>query len=140
MGPVAQGDIIVSNGDHEIDVAEHEARLVRHIIRFDPEVSPNVYSVAQDKSMDDVSQHLGQCRQGDRFMSDIDPEVVRLVRNLLIHTDKLGAGHQTRAKDIAHQLDLAGKVIIDKGSVPEWMEQAPDALTSELMYRFKTES
>jgi hypothetical protein len=44
----------------------------------------------------------------------------------------LGVGHQARAQDIAHQLDIAGKVIIDKGSVPEWMEQAPDALTSEV--------
>jgi hypothetical protein len=32
MSPVAQGGIIVSDGDHEIDMAEHEARLVRHII------------------------------------------------------------------------------------------------------------
>jgi hypothetical protein len=73
-------------------------------------------------------------------MGDIDPEVVRLIRDLLIHTDKLGAGHQTRAQNIARLLDQAGKVIIHKGSVPDWMEQAPDALTSELMYRFKTES
>lgn len=50
-------------------------------------------------------------------MSDIDPEVVRLIRELLIQTDKLGFGHQKRARDIARQLDLAGKVIIDKGSV-----------------------
>ena len=71
---------------------------------------------------------------------DVDPEVVRLLRELLIQTDTLGVGHQTRAQDIAHRLDLAGKVIIDKGSVPEWMEQAPDALTNELKYRFKTES
>jgi hypothetical protein len=70
-------------------------------------------------------------------MSDIDPEMVRLIGDLLIHTDKLGAGHQTRAKDIARQLDLAGKVIIDKGSVPEWMELGPDALTGEAKYRFK---
>ena len=73
-------------------------------------------------------------------MSDIDPEVVRLVRDLLIHTDMLGVGHQARAQDIAHQLDIAGKVIIDKGSVPEWMEQAPDALSSELKYRCKSDS
>ena len=73
-------------------------------------------------------------------MSDIDPEVVRLLRELLIQTDKLGFGPQKRAQDIAHQLDLAGKVIIDKGSVPNWMEQAPDALTSERKYRFKDES
>jgi hypothetical protein len=73
-------------------------------------------------------------------MSDTDSEVVRLIRDLLVHTDKLGAGHQTRAENIARQLDLAGKVIIDKGSVPEWMEQASDALNSERKYRFKTES
>ena len=72
-------------------------------------------------------------------MSDIDPEVVRLIRDLLIQTDRLGVGHQTRALEIAHQLDLAGKVLIDKGSVPDWMEQAPDALTSERKYRFKDE-
>jgi hypothetical protein len=38
----------------------------------------------------------------------------------VVHTDKLGAGHQTRAKDIARRLDQAGKVIIDKGAVSEW--------------------
>ena len=70
-------------------------------------------------------------------MSDIDPEVVRLIRDLLIHTDMLGVGHQTRAQNIAHQLYSAGKVIIDKGSVPDWMEQAPEALTSERHYRLK---
>ncbi|HWU09545.1 MAG TPA: hypothetical protein VN520_24740 [Streptomyces sp.] len=59
-------------------------------------------------------------------MSDTDPEVVRLIRDLLIRTDKLGAGHQTRAQDIARRLDLAGKVILDKGSVPEWMEPCAD--------------
>jgi hypothetical protein len=53
-------------------------------------------------------------------MSDTDSEVVRLIRDLLVHTDKLGAGHQTRAKDIARRLDQAGKVIIDKGAVSEW--------------------
>jgi hypothetical protein len=73
-------------------------------------------------------------------MSDIDPEVVRLLRDLLISTDMLGVGHQARAQDIAHQLDVAGRVIIDKGSVPEWMEQAPDALTGELKYRLKFNS
>ena len=52
-------------------------------------------------------------------MSDMDPEVVRLIRDLLIQTDTLGVGHQTRALEIAHRLHLAGKVIIDKGSVPE---------------------
>jgi len=73
-------------------------------------------------------------------MSDIDPEIVRLIRDLLIQTDKLSAGHQSRAKDIARRLDLAGKAIIDRGSVPDWVEQAPDALTSEPKYRFTTES
>ena len=73
-------------------------------------------------------------------MSDMDPEVVRLIRKLLILTDTLDVGHQTRAQSIAHHLDLAGKVLIDKGSVPNWMEQAPDALTSERKYRFKDES
>jgi hypothetical protein len=73
-------------------------------------------------------------------MSDMDPEVVRLIRKLLILTDTLGVGHRTRAQSIAHRLDLAGKVLIDKGSVPDWMEQAPDALTSERKYRFKDES
>jgi hypothetical protein len=62
-------------------------------------------------------------------VSDIDPEVVRLTRDLLIQTDKLGAGHQTRAQNIAHRLDLAGKVILDKGSVPEWMEPCADVGT-----------
>ena len=73
-------------------------------------------------------------------MSDMDPEVVRLIRELLILTDTLDVGHQTRAQSIAHHLDLAGKVLVDKGSVPDWMEQAPDALTSERKYRFKDES
>jgi len=59
-------------------------------------------------------------------VSDIDPEVVRVIRELLIQTDKLGFGHQKRAQDIARQLDLAGKVIIDKGSVPEWMRLVKD--------------
>ena len=73
-------------------------------------------------------------------MSDVDPGMVRLIRELLILTDMLGVGHQTRAQNIAHRLDLAGKVIIDKGSVPDWMEQAPDALTSERRYRFKDDA
>ena len=73
-------------------------------------------------------------------MGDIDPEVVRLIRELLVQTDRLGFGHQKRAQDIARLLDLAGKVILDKGSVPEWMEHAPDALTSEAKYRFKADS
>ncbi len=70
-------------------------------------------------------------------MSDIDPEVVRLLRDLLIHTDRLGVGHHIRALEIARQLDSAGKVILDKGSVPEWMEQAPDGLAGERRYRVK---
>jgi hypothetical protein len=73
-------------------------------------------------------------------MSDIDPEVVQLLRELLIQTDKLGFGHQKRAQNIAQQLNLRGKVIIDEGSVPEWMEQAPDALTRERKYRLKDAS
>ena len=73
-------------------------------------------------------------------MSDLDPEVVRLIRDLLIYTDSLGVGHQTRAENIAHQLDLAGKVILDKDSVPKWMELGPDALTGEAQYRFKNDS
>ena len=73
-------------------------------------------------------------------MSDIDPEVVQLLRELLIQTDKLGFGHQKRAQNIAQQLNLRGKVIIDEGSVPEWMEQAPDALTRERKYRLKDDS
>ncbi len=73
-------------------------------------------------------------------MSDLDPEVVRLIRDLLIHTDSLGVGHQTRAENIAHQLDLAGKVILDKDSVPEWMERGPDTLTGEAQYRIKNDS
>ena len=68
-------------------------------------------------------------------MSDIDPEVVRLLRDLLIHTDRLGVGHQIRALDFARRLDSAGKVILDKGSVPEWMEQVPDGLAGERRYR-----
>jgi hypothetical protein len=73
-------------------------------------------------------------------MSDIDPEVVRLIRKLLIQTDRLGFGHQKRAEDIARLLDLAGKVIIDKGSVPDLMELGPDGLTSQRKYRFRDES
>jgi hypothetical protein len=85
-------------------------------------------------------------------VSDIDPEVVRLIRELLIQTDKLGAGHQTRAQNIAHLLNLAGKVILDKGSVPDWMEQCADVSDGAnytfdfkptypfKAYRFKAES
>ena len=72
-------------------------------------------------------------------MSDIDPEVVRLIRDLLIQTDRLGVGHQTRALEIARRLDSAGKVILDTGSVPEWMELGPDGLTGKPKHRFKTE-
>ncbi len=73
-------------------------------------------------------------------MSDLDPEVVRWIRDLLIYTDRLGVGHQTRAQNIAHQLDLAGKVILGKDSVPKWMELEPDALTGKAQYRFKNGS
>jgi hypothetical protein len=82
----------------------------------------------------------GQPTNNPIGMSDVDPGMVRLIRELLIHTDMLGVGHQTRAQNIAHQLYSAGKVIIDKGSVPDWMEQAPDALTRERKYRFKDDS
>ncbi len=44
-----QGEIIVPDGDHEIDVAEHEVSLTGHIIRYDPEVSRNGCRVAQGK-------------------------------------------------------------------------------------------
>ena len=54
MRPEVQGEIIVSDGDHEIDVAEHEVPLIRHMIRYDPEVSRKGYRVAQGTSMDDV--------------------------------------------------------------------------------------
>jgi hypothetical protein len=46
MGPEVQGEIVVSDGDHEIDVAEHEVPLIRHMIRYNPEVSRNGYQVA----------------------------------------------------------------------------------------------
>ena len=58
MRPGVQGEIIVSDGDHEIDVAEHEVPLIRHMIRYDPEVSRNGYRAAQGKSMDDVRNVL----------------------------------------------------------------------------------
>ena len=89
------------------------------MIRYDPEIGWNGYRVAQGKSMDDVRNVLDGNERGMGLMSDIDPEVVRLIRDLLIQTDMLGVGHQTRALEIAHRLHLAGKVIIDKGSVPE---------------------
>jgi hypothetical protein len=46
MGPEVQGEIVVSDGDHEIDVAELEVPLIRHRIRYNPEVSRNGYQVA----------------------------------------------------------------------------------------------
>ena len=58
MGPEVQGEIVVSDGDHEIDAAEQEVPLIRHMIRYDPEVSWNGYRVAQGKSMDDVRNVL----------------------------------------------------------------------------------
>jgi hypothetical protein len=54
MRPGVQREINVSDGDHRIDVAEHEVPLIRHTIRYDPEVSRNGYRVAQARSMDDV--------------------------------------------------------------------------------------
>jgi hypothetical protein len=54
MSSEVQGDIVVPDGDHEIDMAEHEVPLIRHMIRYDPEVSSNGYRVAQGESMDDV--------------------------------------------------------------------------------------
>ena len=50
------------------------------------------------------------------------------------------SSHLIRDQNVARQLDLVGKVIIDKGSVPEWMEPAPDGLTGEAQYRFRGES
>ena len=58
MGPEVQSEIVVSDGDHEIDVAEHEVPLIRHMIPCDPEVSWNGYRVAQGKSMDEVRNIL----------------------------------------------------------------------------------
>ena len=43
MRPGVQGEINVSDGDHKIDVAEHEVPLIRHMIRYDPEVGRNGY-------------------------------------------------------------------------------------------------
>jgi hypothetical protein len=37
--PEVEDDIVVSDGDHEIDVAEHEVALIRHMNRYDHEVS-----------------------------------------------------------------------------------------------------
>ena len=54
MRPGVQGEIIVSDGDHEIDVADREVPLIRHMTRFDPGVGRNGYRVAPTKSMDDV--------------------------------------------------------------------------------------
>jgi hypothetical protein len=39
VSPEVEGDIVVSGGDHEIDVAEHEVALIRHMNRYDHEVS-----------------------------------------------------------------------------------------------------
>ncbi len=46
MSPEVAGDVVVSDGEYEIDVAEHEVPLIRHMIRYDPEVSWNGYRVA----------------------------------------------------------------------------------------------
>ena len=58
MRPGVQGEINVSDGDHKIDVAEHELPLIRHMIRYDPEVGRNGYRVTQIRSMDDVRNVL----------------------------------------------------------------------------------
>jgi hypothetical protein len=58
MSPEVAGDVVVSDGEYEIDVAEPEVPLIRHMIRYNPEVSWNGYSVAQGKSMDDVRNVL----------------------------------------------------------------------------------
>ena len=39
VSPEVEGDIVVSGGDHEIDVAEHEVALICHMNRYDHEVS-----------------------------------------------------------------------------------------------------
>ncbi len=64
MTSEVQGDIIVSDGEHEIDVAEHEVPLIRHMIRYDPEVSWNGYRGAQGKSKDDVRTALDGTDRG----------------------------------------------------------------------------
>ncbi len=58
MSPEVEVDIIVSDGGHEIDAAEHEVPLIRHMIRYDPEASRNGYRAAQGRSMDDVRNVL----------------------------------------------------------------------------------
>ena len=50
MRPGLQGEINVSDGDHKIDVAEHEVPLIRHMIRYDPEVSWNAYRVPRARA------------------------------------------------------------------------------------------
>ena len=109
------------------------------MIRYDPEAQLKRLPSGPGQEHGH-SQRLGWQRQRDQLMSDLDPEVVRLIRDLLIHTDRLGVGHQTRAENIAHQLNLAEKVILDKDSVPEWMELKRAALTGEAQYRLKNES
>ncbi len=58
MSAEAQGDIIVSDGEHKVDVAEHEVPLIRHMIRYDPEIGWNGYSLNQDKTTDHVRNIL----------------------------------------------------------------------------------
>ena len=64
MRPGVQGEFNVSDGDHKIDVAEHEVSSIRHMIRYDPEVGRNGYRVAQDRSMDDVRNILDGNQKG----------------------------------------------------------------------------
>jgi hypothetical protein len=39
MSPEVAGDIVVSDGDHKIDVTEQEVPLICHMNRYDHEVS-----------------------------------------------------------------------------------------------------
>ena len=64
MRPGVQGEINVSDGDHKIDVAEHGVPLIRHMIRYDPEVGRNGYRVTQGRSMDDVRNILDGNQKG----------------------------------------------------------------------------
>ncbi len=75
MSSEVQDDIIVSDGKHEIDVAEQEVSLIRHMIRYDPDVGWNGYRVVLGKSVDNDRNVLdgnesglaGECRpQGCR--------------------------------------------------------------------------
>jgi hypothetical protein len=59
-----QGKINASDGDHKIDVAEHEVPLIRHMIRYDPEVDRNGCRVTQGRSMDDVRNILDGNQKG----------------------------------------------------------------------------